>query len=186
MSDTQNRINPIVAIAAVSVIILSGAGLALITGIIPSSLSESGPQSTAPGRSSPKIKLVQTPGPSIREPVRSAAARTCAECGTVSVVQVVEREGDATGLGAVAGGVVGGVLGNQIGDGRGRRVATVAGAAGGAYAGHQIEKNMNRIRRWDVVVRMDDGGSRTFSYNSEPSFRGGDKVKVVDGSLVAN
>lgn len=37
------------------------------------------------------------------------------------------------GLGALAGGLIG----NQVGDGDGKKVATVAGAAGGALAGGQ-------------------------------------------------
>jgi uncharacterized protein YcfJ len=44
-------------------------------------------------------------------------------------------------LGSVAGAVVGGVLGHQIGGGTGRDIATVAGAAGGGYAGNRIQKN---------------------------------------------
>src|SRR5262249_57019224 len=45
-------------------------------------------------------------------------------------------------IGTVAGAVIGGVLGHQIGGGRGRDIATVAGAAGGGYAGNSIPKNM--------------------------------------------
>ncbi|MDE1899593.1 MAG: hypothetical protein KGH73_11105, partial [Xanthomonadaceae bacterium] len=33
---------------------------------------------------------------------------------------------------------------NQIGGGRGKTLTTVAGAVGGGYAGHQIEKNQQR------------------------------------------
>lgn len=33
------------------------------------------------------------------------------------------------------------LFGHQIGGGRGRTLATVAGAAGGAFAGHKIQKN---------------------------------------------
>lgn len=43
--------------------------------------------------------------------------------------------------GLAIGGVAGGVLGNQIGGGKGRTIATVAGAAGGAYAGKKIQEN---------------------------------------------
>jgi len=103
----------------------------------------------------------------------------------VKAVNLVEQAGEGTGLGAVAGGVVGGVLGNQVGRGNGRTVATVAGAAGGAYAGHQIEKHVKTTKSWNVVVRMENGGSRTFHYESEPGFHAGDPVKVVDGQLAA-
>ena len=44
--------------------------------------------------------------------------------------------------GTAVGALVGGLLGNQIGAGNGRTLATVAGAAGGGYAGNRIEKNM--------------------------------------------
>jgi len=37
--------------------------------------------------------------------------------------------------------VAGGLLGNQVGGGSGKTIATVAGAAGGAYAGRKIQEN---------------------------------------------
>lgn len=43
-------------------------------------------------------------------------------------------------VGAIVGGLAGGVVGSNIGAGRGRDLATVAGVAGGAYAGHQYCK----------------------------------------------
>jgi len=115
---------------------------------------------------------------------KRAAARACANCGTVQAVNAVERPGEGSGLGAIGGAVVGGMLGNQIGDGSGRRIATVAGAAAGAYGGHQVEKHVKSSKSWNVVVRMQDGESRTFPFASEPGFRSGDRVKVVDGRLV--
>jgi len=45
-------------------------------------------------------------------------------------------------IGTVAGAVVGGVIGHQIGGGTGRDLATLAGAAGGGYAGNRIQKNL--------------------------------------------
>jgi outer membrane lipoprotein SlyB len=115
---------------------------------------------------------------------KRAAARACTNCGTVKAVNVVEQAGEGSGLGAIGGAVVGGVLGNQIGDGSGRRIATVAGAAAGAYGGHQAEKHVKSSKSWNVVVRMQDGGSRTFPFASDPGFSSGDRVKVVDGRLV--
>ena len=58
-------------------------------------------------------------------------------------------------------------------------MATVAGAGAGAYAGHEIEKRMKKTLRHDVVVRLEDGTARTFSYPTEPAFRTGDKVKIA-------
>ena len=103
----------------------------------------------------------------------------------VSSVNAIAQQGEGSGLGAVAGGVVGGLLGNQVGGGTGKKIATVAGVAGGAYAGHQIEKNAKSTTRYDVIVKMEDGSTRTFSYESQPAFQTGSKVKVVNGALTS-
>ena len=113
-----------------------------------------------------------------------AAIAQCKECGTVTDVRTIKKEGEGTGLGMVAGGVIGGVLGHQVGSGRGKDVATVAGAAGGAYAGHQVEKSQKSTTSYQVVVKMEDGKSRTFYYSNPTSFKAGDPVKVVDKKLV--
>ncbi|MGH8182585.1 MAG: glycine zipper 2TM domain-containing protein [Rhodanobacteraceae bacterium] len=42
--------------------------------------------------------------------------------------------------GAVAGGLIGALAGHMVGGGKGKTLATVAGAAGGAFAGHEIQK----------------------------------------------
>jgi outer membrane lipoprotein SlyB len=110
----------------------------------------------------------------------------CTNCGSVEAINTIEQQGEGSGLGAIAGGVAGALLGNQVGRGTGRKVATVAGAAGGAYAGHQVEKHVKSSKSYEVVVRMEDGGSRRFPYESQPAFRVGDRVKVVEGALVAN
>jgi len=112
------------------------------------------------------------------------AFAACPECGTVTSVKTVKKEGEASGGGAVLGGVVGGVIGHQIGSGRGNTAATVAGAAGGAYAGHQIEKNKKSTSEHQVVVKLENGSTRTFRYAEATSYKVGDKIKVVDDKLV--
>ena len=112
-----------------------------------------------------------------------AASAACRDCGTVADLKKIEKQGEASGAGAVIGGIAGGVLGHQIGSGRGNTAATIAGAAGGAYAGHQIEKNRNKEITYQVVVRMEDGKTRYFDYKEPTGFRVGDKVKIVDHKL---
>lgn len=112
------------------------------------------------------------------------ALAACKGCGTVADVRAVKKAGEGSGTGAVLGGVVGGVLGHQIGSGRGNTAATVAGAAGGAYAGHQVEKNQKSTLTYQVVVKMESGAERTFSYSKPTSYKVGDRVKVVDKKLV--
>jgi outer membrane lipoprotein SlyB len=107
----------------------------------------------------------------------------CATCGTVDSIRITERAGEGSAVGMIAGGLLGGLLGHQIGQGRGNTAATIVGAAGGAYAGHQVEKNAKRTLHYDVTVRMDDGTLRTIGYDVEPGFRAGDKVRFIDGRL---
>ena len=124
--------------------------------------------------------------PSASQQPQQQAAPLCTNCGTVDSIRIVEQAGEASGVGMIAGGVLGGLLGHQVGQGRGNTAATIVGAAGGAYAGHQVEKNVKKGARYDVSVRMDDGTMRTVSYDMEPGFKTGDKVKFVDGKLLRN
>ncbi len=108
------------------------------------------------------------------------------ECGTVESIESFTEKGQASGGGAVAGGVVGAIIGHQIGSGRGKDLATVAGAVGGAVAGHEIEKNVKKVTRYRIALRMDDGTSQTLTLDAATGVNVGDKVKIVDGMLVRN
>ena len=107
----------------------------------------------------------------------------CNNCGTVTDMKTVEIKGEGSGLGVIAGGVIGGVIGHQIGSGRGNTVATVAGAAGGAYAGNQVEKNSKTKTQFQVIVKLESGESRTFTYNAATAYKVGDKIKIVENKL---
>ncbi|MEO8159941.1 MAG: glycine zipper 2TM domain-containing protein [Arenimonas sp.] len=107
------------------------------------------------------------------------AEANCNHCGRIKRLEPYTTSGNKTG-GAVAGAVVGGLLGNQIGKGDGRKVATVAGAAGGAYAGKKIAQNSERTR-WRITIRMDDGDVETVDQGSSKNLHVGDYVKVRDG-----
>ena len=102
-------------------------------------------------------------------PVAQRSASICKTCGQVESVQAIEQAAPATGVGAVAGGVLGAVVGNQIGKGNGRTAATVLGAVGGGYAGHQIEKRTRTQTTYQVRVRMEDGSSRVFTRAQPPA-----------------
>jgi outer membrane lipoprotein SlyB len=115
--------------------------------------------------------------------VTNTAFAACNNCGTVTDMKTVEVKGEGSGLGVVAGGVIGGVIGHQIGSGRGNTLATVAGAAGGAYAGNQVEKNSKTKTQFQVIVKLETGESRTFTYNAATAYKIGDKIKIVDNKL---
>jgi outer membrane lipoprotein SlyB len=111
------------------------------------------------------------------------AAPLCRECGVVESVQEVKKEGEGTGLGAIAGGVLGGLLGNQVGGGKGRTAMAILGAAGGAYAGNRVEKNVRGATDYQVTVRFDDGSVQVFNESTPPVWRNGDRVKLNGNTL---
>lgn len=200
-------LHPLVAAAAVSLIILAAVGVGVLTGLLPSPLAkpaqtqELADAPAAPGgrdfgkasvrepvparqASAPRATPAPVRGASrpAREPLRPAAA-TCGNCGTVESVRALQVQGQGTGLGAVGGGVVGGVVGNQFGGGSGRTALTVLGALGGAYAGNEVEKRVRSSTQYEMTVRMNDGSARTFHSASPYPWRNGDPVRVVNGSV---
>lgn len=187
---------PTLLLAGIAVIVVSMLGIAAMTGLLPhaqsqavstqASLPASGKQringkAAAPGAHSAPAKSAVNK-PALPAAVAATSAR-CAECGVVDTIRTVESGGQGSGIGAVAGGVVGGILGNQVGGGRGRTAMTVVGAGAGAYAGHEVEKNMNRSVSYEVRVRMDDNTYRTFR-TPQPDVGVGQRVQVRDGRLV--
>lgn len=66
------------------------------------------------------------------------------KCEQVLVQRQAPVQDERRVAGTVLGGVAGGLLGSQIGGGSGKKVATVVGAAAGAYGGNQVQKNMQQ------------------------------------------
>jgi outer membrane lipoprotein SlyB len=223
--DTNNnakRMHPLIAGAAVSVMVASLTGVAAMTGLLPNShgegkavaetaqvtpakVVESKPAAVAkvakpvasqqaalddedrspaqPRRVVRNDAVYRTPDYS-QDVVRVAQpARICHDCGRVESVQPVQTQASPSGVGIVGGAVVGGLLGNQVGGGSGKTLATIAGAVGGGYAGNEVEKRTRSATTYQVRVRMEDGQTRNFPYNSQPNWRQGDRVRVVDGYL---
>lgn len=117
------------------------------------------------------------------QPAAQAPA-TCHDCGTVEAVREIAGKGEGTGLGAIAGGVLGGLLGSQVGGGNGKKAMAVVGAAGGAYAGHEVEKRMRGETQYEITVRFDDGRTRTYTETQAPQLQNGDRVRLANGRLV--
>ncbi len=203
-TESKSRLHPLVATAAVAVIVLAGVGVAAFTGVLPSSHGSPAPAepaaapvaAQAPAHRTEATRRVATHRVARQEPTRMAEASArpatqvaqsrprCLACGVIESVRMVEAKGQGSGLGAVAGGVAGAVLGNQMGNGNGRTVMTLVGAAGGALAGNQIEKSVRTTKHWDVSVHLENGSSRVISLATEPALRPGDHVRIVNNALV--
>lgn len=175
------RLHPLLTAAAVSLTVFSLLGIGAITGLIPTASSQLQEKGAEKGEAAAKAEEGGKPAAK----GAASAKAGCANCGVVETVRMVQLEGNASGLGAVAGGVTGALVGNQFGRGGGNTAMTLIGAAGGAYAGNSIEKNMNRQTAYRITVRMDDGAYRTISQSHVPAVAAGDKVKVVNGNVSA-
>ncbi len=241
------RMHPLTAIAAVSVTLFSLVGIGAITGLIPTSHSQSAQtQATKPAEEPSRLAAAAQPAqtvatvtestPADKPVVHKAAARhtkpaekatkpaeeavksvkddapvtvaqntpppvygpppgyvpppaieppkpICYDCGVIESVREIEKKGEGTGLGAVAGGVAGGLLGRQTGAGHGRDAMTVLGAIGGAVAGNAIEKNVKKVKSYEIAIRFEDGTSRRITQDNPPAWRSGDRVRFVNGVI---
>lgn len=153
MTQTSNRIHPLLAAAAVSVTLVSLVGIAAMTDVLPKSHSSTADNAQKTGMvASPPTPLVATPANSAKEPVRSQPAvhqtspvpvkpaRQHAAVPSQAPVAPAAPVAQNSPLGIGVGAVVGGLLGNQVGGGNGKTLATIAGAVGGGYIGNEIAK----------------------------------------------
>ncbi|MDB5775868.1 MAG: Outer rane lipoprotein [Herbaspirillum sp.] len=205
----KSRLHPLVAGAAIAVILFSLVGVAAVTGLIPGSKSADAPLVAGNGsyvNSSPSASNDgSSNGNGSNGPLNSAqkaaaerdaatpdsrnsdapppqSAAICDSCGRVESIREIRHAKKPSGIGIAAGAVLGGVLGNQVGSGNGRTLATVAGAVGGGYAGNEVEKRTQTTTSYRVIVRMENGKIREFPQSGE-GWRVGDEVRVVHGAL---
>jgi uncharacterized protein YcfJ len=120
-------------------------------------------------------------------------------CREVTVSHQAPVRDDNRIAGTAIGAVLGGVLGHQVGGGNGKTLATVAGAAGGGYAGNKIQQNMQESDRvsnqqtrcktvyethsksvgYDVTYQLGDKQG-TVRMDHDP----GQRIPVKDGQLL--
>ena len=214
MTTTTKSLHPLVLAAAVAVLLFCGVGTAALMGWLPSSQRDAQPlaastsaeqlaslqanQPQANLQPSGAQPLAALPPQQQQQPVRqpqqqpqqqyaaaAPAPQVCSNCGVIEAIHEVNTRAEGSGVGAAGGAVVGGLLGNQVGGGHGKQLATVLGAVGGAVAGNQIEGSVRATRSYNIVVRLDNGKTRTVHQSAAPNWRQGDRVRVVNGSLRA-
>jgi uncharacterized protein YcfJ len=208
-----SKIHPLLATAAVAIVLVCLTGIAAMLGILPSfnkgtappvpenaipaETTTSAPAALPPAPPVPVIEEAPKPQPkvvrkkTVKKPdyagegqPNAYAPPSCYDCGVVESIRSIQQQQPTSGVGAGVGAVVGGLLGNQIGAGSGRTLATIAGAVGGGVAGNEIEKRGHTATKYEVIVRMDNGERRRFIM-SALRWREGDLVRVEDGNLYA-
>jgi len=139
--------------------------------VVPAAPTGSYQDGPPPGRPVPAAQ----PGP---PPVQPAVAPRD-RAGSITAIEPVRQRPQGSGTGAVIGGVLGGVLGNQFGHGLGRAAMTGVGAAGGAIAGNNVERNYKTaVVGYRVHVRLDNGSTRTFERKNIGNLHVGDRVRL--------
>ena len=100
--------------------------------------------------------------------VRSAQT---VQYGTVVSVQSVTLEEDRPA-----------VLGNMVGGGRGKTLATIAGAALGAAGGYAGEKALTKQNGLEITVELENGQQLSIVQAADQQFSPGERVRVLRGS----
>ena len=165
MNQSSSRIHPLIAGAAVSVMLVSLSGVAAITGLLPSShgtvaapavtaalvtpvtdnLPAASPAKTSVQYAAPAPvvhhqHVVHHPVATRTQPVIHADAGTVRQPSAAPVYQQPAPAAENSPVGIGVGAVIGGLLGNQVGGGNGRTLAPIAGAVSGGYIGNEVAK----------------------------------------------
>ena len=143
MPTFSQRIHPLVAVAAVSVTLVSGLGIAAITGVLPISHGNPIDPQLVAADSAPDL----APHPAVPVNAKHANAQKPAANTQAKLVDAKNAppaqhrpvaQDSPVGIGV--GALIGGVIGNQFGSGDGKALATIAGAIGGGYVGNEVAK----------------------------------------------
>lgn len=129
-------------------------------------------------------------------PVRKSVDHPRQVCHDEVVTHTAPPKDQHQLAGTAIGAVVGGLLGNQVGGGKGKTLATVAGAVGGGYAGKRIEESRQQGSVTQSTERrcstVDDKSSKIVGYDVRYEYNGvtrstrmdhdpGDRVQVQEG-----
>lgn len=105
-----------------------------------------------------------------------------ARVGTVISITQDTVQNVNSAVGGIGGALIGGGIGSLFGGGSGQTVATIIGAAGGAYAGSQAAQRSQTFV-WRIGVRYDDGTVATVQQTTAPALRIGDRVRVTNTGI---
>ncbi len=195
--DHRNRlIAPLLVAAAISVVTFASIGVAAITGHLSITqlspnpfagligVSKSSPAGSAPALPTPKAKskaLARGRPDGGNKPIdfrpgtRVAASKTkCEDCGVVDSIRAKEIE--------KGGIIVAGLKDSRSAEGSksasGRSTGLTYAALNGSGSETRITVN------FVVTLRMEDGTVRTIYENQRPPFSIGERVRLIDGSVV--
>lgn len=85
----------------------------------------------------------------------SKSSKKTPHCYNVEVQRPKQVKDQHKIAGTALGAVAGGLLGNQVGGGKGKKLATAAGAVGGAFAGRAIQEHQQNKTETVIERRCD-------------------------------
>jgi outer membrane lipoprotein SlyB len=165
----STRISSLVVASVASGTVVGLVALGVLTGVLPNRAPVSR------GDEAPRVESQAKPS--------GMPAASCALCGTIESVRIVEVYEESTS----ASGAVDPRSGEPTGTAPGAPAtggASVFDTLASAVRGDDAEKSARRRRVYRVTLRMDDGSFRAISMPGPPAFAVGDKVRVVEGRLV--
>ncbi len=205
-SETNRLIFPLACCAIISVATFSGIGIAAITGQLAVSAEKTGLFSSSDELTNRKgaetNAAASVPGPThvglTRSAVRNASERDkpmilrvsqrfsqtlappCASCGVIDSIERhdLQMPSSRSTTNSLASGA------NTTGNARGAFAASVlAGSNRSVYAAGRDGDSV--ATSFIVRLRMEDGSLRTIYEHQRPKFSVGEKVKLINGSVVS-
>jgi hypothetical protein len=182
--DKKNRLlAPLVAAAAASVIAFAGIGVAAITGHLSVTQISPNPLAGLLGGSRPAPVAAPTKSGKAQTRTSTAGVRPidfkpgtkvagskakCTDCGIVDSIRAKEADGAVV------------AAGYSVPDTSDAGRASGLSYAALRSAGTEIRIAVNFV----VTLRMEDGSTRTIYENQRPPFNIGERVRLVNGSVV--
>lgn len=189
MLDKKNRLlAPLIVAAAISVVAFAGIGVAAITGHLSvtqlspnpfagllglSRNSQAAPAASVAKVSSRSVAAAEARPIDFRPGTRVAGKgkkAKCADCGVVDSIRAHEVEAKVEGVGLMTAAY-------------GKGVETAGRASGTDYAALRSADTRVAVN-FVVTLRMEDGTTRTIFENSRPPFSIGERVRLVNGSVM--
>lgn len=105
------------------------------------------------------------------------AQKKCRNCGLVESVREIAANSQTSSTPPV-----GGAMDSQIGAGRNQDLATT----GATMGGNSRENSSASGKKYEIVVRLDDGSTRTLHETHTPMWRPGDRVSINNDTIQLN
>ena len=105
------------------------------------------------------------------------------EEGVVESVETAVIRKEDTPVGVAGGAVIGSIAGSTVGGGKGKEIASVAGALLGGLVGHFVEQGVTDQQAFKIVVRLNSGQKIVVVQEADVPFQPGERVNVFSSRV---